>query len=294
MPQLAIRGHATRGSEVIELLEMLGGKNIYKLDGKKDLWYILSNSTIEYATYLFQERGYTLEEFLEKFPYKVGDKVILDKSPCIITGMNWYCEDVIYYVKGADFSKDVCSTDKDLQPYIEETIEETMEEKDEKTVKHVFNANVISFDIAQKDKYELDLQGKFKVVLREGKYYVERIKLRYPKTYMECCKMLGISRDDVEIDLPHPYQQKMFNLFKLHICRDAYWKVYGEQMGLGNPWEPDWTNTNSNKYCIYYVGDEIKKQPMLEVHHFLAFPTTEMCNEFYVNFKDLIEQCEEL
>lgn len=290
MSQLAIRGHATRGSEVIELLEMLGGKNIYKLDGKKDLWYILSNSIIEHATYLFQERGYILDEFLEKFPYKVGDKVTLDKSPCTITGMNWYCEDVIYYVKGDDFSKSVCSTDKDLQPYKEEN----MEEKDEKTVKHVFSANVISFDIAQKDRYELDLQGKFEVVLREGKYYVERIKPQYLKNYEECCKILGISRHDVEIDLPQPYQQKMFNLFKLHICRNAYWKVAGEQMGLGKPWEPDWTNTNSNKYCIYYVGNEIKKQPMLEVRHFLAFPTAEMCNNFFENFKDLINEYKEL
>ena len=76
MAHLAIKGHATRGNEVIALLEMLGGKNIYKLDGKKDLWYILSNSVIEYATYLFQEQGYTLDEFVARFPYKVGDEVI--------------------------------------------------------------------------------------------------------------------------------------------------------------------------------------------------------------------------
>ena len=28
-------------------------------------------------------------------------------------------------------------------------------------------------------------------------------------------------------------------LQKLIICRDVYWKIYGEQMGLGKPWEPD-------------------------------------------------------
>lgn len=33
MANLAIKGHATRGSEVIELLEMLGGINKYKHKG---------------------------------------------------------------------------------------------------------------------------------------------------------------------------------------------------------------------------------------------------------------------
>jgi len=96
MAQLAIKGHATRGSEVIALLEMLGGKNIYNLTGSKNIWYILSNCTIEHSTYLFEEKGFTLEEFLKEFPYKVGDKVTLDKIPCAIKGMYWDCDDVIH------------------------------------------------------------------------------------------------------------------------------------------------------------------------------------------------------
>lgn len=72
MAQLAIKGHVTRGNEVIEILEMLGGKNIYNLTGTKEIWYILSNNTIEHSAYLFEEKGFTLEEFLEKFPYKIG------------------------------------------------------------------------------------------------------------------------------------------------------------------------------------------------------------------------------
>ena len=82
--------------------------------------------TITSATIRTKRRNnddiYTLEEFLEKFPYKVGDKAKLDGWPCIITEMSWWYDDVVYSVKGVDFSKRVCS--KDLQPYKEETMEE--------------------------------------------------------------------------------------------------------------------------------------------------------------------------
>ena len=36
MAQLVIKGHVTRGYEVIEILEMLGGKNKYNLTGNDD------------------------------------------------------------------------------------------------------------------------------------------------------------------------------------------------------------------------------------------------------------------
>ena len=36
--KLAIRGHSTRGKEVIELLEMMGGKNVRKLDGEANIF----------------------------------------------------------------------------------------------------------------------------------------------------------------------------------------------------------------------------------------------------------------
>ena len=39
MTELAIRGHATRGKEIIELLEMLGGKN-------KDDFHFFHNTAI--------------------------------------------------------------------------------------------------------------------------------------------------------------------------------------------------------------------------------------------------------
>ena len=131
-------------------------------------------------------------------------------------------------------------------------------------------------------------------VIKATKIVLEKLKKEYPKTYEECCEVIGISRHYVEIDLPQPYQQQMFNLFKLLICRDAYWKIAGEEMGLGKSWKPDWKNGEQKKYCIHNYMDNIRKDSWFFCNAILAFPSKEMRDAFYKNFKDLIEQCKEL
>lgn len=130
----------------------------------------------------------------------------------------------------------------------------------------------------------------YEVISDNGKFYVVKKLPQYPKTYAECAEVMGWASAYID-----GYNGKFIKcLQKLFICRDAYWKIAGEELGLGKPWRPDWLDTKTQKYCIYYVGNEIKKQPMLEVHHLLAFPTKEMRDAFYENFKELIEACKEL
>jgi hypothetical protein len=81
----------------------------------------------------------------------------------------------------------------------------------------------------------------------------------------------------------------MFNLFKLLICRDAYWKIAGDEMGLGKPWNPCDTK---DKYSIRRVEDKILLH--YNVSSVLEFPTTKMRDLFYTSFKDLIEKCKDL
>lgn len=80
MAQLAIQGHATRGKEVIELLEMLGGKNTFRItDTCADCYYRISGGDIygeQMLTNSNTTKVFSLEEFLEKFPFKIGDKVL--------------------------------------------------------------------------------------------------------------------------------------------------------------------------------------------------------------------------
>lgn len=131
--------------------------------------------------------------------------------------------------------------------------------------------------------YELQEDGYFSWVKKKNKY---------PKTYEECCKVLGVS----EFEYNHTgtkmwYRHKlMATLDNLMLCRDAYWKIAGEEMGLDKPWEPDWNNV-SDKYCIYFVSGDAWLEKCQTRQCPFAFPTAEMRDAFYENFKELIEQC---
>lgn len=125
-----------------------------------------------------------------------------------------------------------------------------------------------------------------------------KIQPQYPKTYDECCKVVNASpyveliynvsdgqKYSYDIDNLQIYE----NIRRLKICRDAYWKIAGEQMGLGKPWEPDWNDLSTNHEFI-----KINKGCFTYSSRVLVFPTKEMRDAFYENFKDLIEQCNEL
>lgn len=130
MTQLAIKGHKTRGKEVIELLEMLGGKNNNHCCGEfinriyfiNKCGYIESCDGMRHLDYL----QLSLEEFLEKFPYKVGDKVSSKYLKNYgISKMEWdYLNDrVIYQLQEMGWYSTY-----ELRPYKKETMGEKLEE----------------------------------------------------------------------------------------------------------------------------------------------------------------------
>ena len=117
-------------------------------------------------------------------------------------------------------------------------------------------------------------------------------KPKYPTTYEECCEVLEYIpyTDDVI-----GYKWNILQLLqKLLICRDAYWKIAGEEMGLGESWEPDLID-EKKKYTIY--NERYKVQHSFYQYHInriLVFPTEEMRDAFYKAFKKEIEICKEL
>jgi hypothetical protein len=129
---------------------------------------------------------------------------------------------------------------------------------------------------------------------------------QYPKTYEECCKVMGIDHknflsirnlcaDDGE-EVTTAYEKDVLDeftyLWELKICRDAYWKIAGEQMGLGKPWEPPYGCEPVEIFCVHTYQNRITRvSDNSSYHHILAFPTAEMRDVFYENFKDLIEKC---
>lgn len=150
-------------------------------------------------------------------------------------------------------------------------------------------------------------------VINAQKIALEKKKKKYPKTYVECCEILGVDSDnflaitncyegEVETrDYERSLLSKFASLWELLVCRDAYWKIAGEEMGLGNPWKPDWENSEEKRYSIVNIEGDINlpettltKWILKVTNKILVFPTIEMRDAFYDNFKKEIEICKEL
>ena len=419
--KLAIKGHPTRGKEVIELLKMLGGKGSesFHCSDLNRFYYISYYESISWdyigSEEIDEYHIFTLEEFLEKFPFKVGDFVCIPEyeSEVRICKMKWTSfSDIDYLVyrnddeewytayelleyndnpnkmneikplfKAGDVVKlkgdpdenlfwivmDVvkdgyifndaskCSFDdqhhyeksnreiinaiditvkvvdknhkmgpKSKLPskYYEETITPviTTEVIDNSidSVQFIQNGKIVAVHLnTQNYENEVELQlGDYEIEVRDGKTYAVLKNPKYPTTYAECCEVLvgrktkpnEISFDKMElclvdldntqsIDFQNPYLPQFNSLFRLRMCRDAYWKIYGEETGLGKPWKP-----NFGKYVLfdikfYLYQDNFvlhKGEYNCSDNCILVFPTEEMRDTFYENFKDLIEQCKEL
>ena len=173
------------------------------------------------------------------------------------------------------------------------------------------------FEIAkewEREDKEMD-KLKHEVILPEGyifkdengniinatKIVLEKKKKEYPKTYEECCKILGVNSDnfltitnyyDGEVETTD-YERGLLNntaaLWYLCICRDAYWKI-------ADGWKEK-REEKLTRHVIYStLSGEIVKCTTINstANYLLDFPTAEMRDAFYENFKVLIERCKEL
>ena len=113
----------------------------------------------------------------------------------------------------------------------------------------------------------------------------------FPSSFLGCCDVLGIS-DTITMGVNGYFKKELESLQKLIICRNAYWKIAGEQMGLGKSWSHDWLSYDNIPAVFMFrynmVVDSVKFHQSL-----FYFPTTEMTMLFHNNFKDLMEDCKE-
>ena len=86
--------------------------------------------------------------------------------------------------------------------------------------------------------------------------------------------------------VPSNLKNPMLALCQLLICRNAWWKQLG--------WKPDWENNDEHKYCIIPAGGRIDTFTNESTSRILAFPTSEVCDQFLDSFRDLIEEAKEL
>lgn len=160
------------------------------------------------------------------------------------------------------------------------------------------------------DEFEYKIPDGYEIIeVSKDKVFIKPIKPKYPKTYKECCDVLLISpyynlryrtyercyNEYATSNSLLSLQDKLNTLGKLLICRDAYWKIAGEQMGLDKPWDSKY-GCGEWGYWIRYDINENKiycQDSRILVNYLLVFPTTEIRDTFYRNFNDLIEQCKE-
>ena len=294
--KLAIKGHPTRGKEVIELLVMMGGTNPFSngmVIGNKatNCYYISEDTATKYISWDYigpdeinEYEIFTLEEFLDKFPFKIHDLVNIPEyeSTVGICGMRWdpYSKHMEYMVYRCDDEE--WYTTEELLDY-NDNPNEIPKNTEEKKINQMSLAN------CDLDEVEIVLGDKFELKTKDGKYYAVRKKpkkLIYPTTYTECKNM-------IPKNVYYGYSMFM-TLQNLIICRDVYWQIYGKQTGLGEPWKPDWSNDDETKFCIYTTQNIISLDIFGVDNKILAFPTEEMRDAFYENFKKEIEQCKEL
>lgn len=69
-------------------------------------------------------------------------------------------------------------------------------------------------------------------------------------------------------------------LIKLKRLRDSY----------NEGWEPRWEDGNEAKFCIELSSNKIINSTCYNCNTFLAFRTKELKDEFFNNFKELIEK----
>lgn len=285
MARLAIKGHPTRGKEVIEILEMLGGTQSENYLGNGICWcYTIIGGEIDWDNPSDKYKVFTLEEFLEKFPYKVGDKVLInDYEDDVYTIKTMVWDDdfnrVKYKIEAADGMMDSLDWFAHEMIFVNHKKEETMEGK-------IGSFEILESHCANEVKIEFD-PSKFEIVKRDNGYYVVKKQPQYPKTYDECREMLGIPKD-MNIAWQHPilgYEIRLLaDLQKLLICRASYWKIAGD-------WEP-----NFREPFLYAIGMHfgVVEKIMVVGRGFLVFPTEEMRDVFFENFKELIEACKRL
>lgn len=312
---LAIKGHPTRGKEVIELLEMLGGKHrdisgsidnkIYYIDNGFCSWDFIGYEEID------KYKIFTLEEFLEKYPFKVGDKIFLydNITEGCVTGMEWdenkgtvkYC---VY--TSAEYWCDVKELLKWNAEFLvnKEKSEEVGKMLHDITISHlhrnhledVFSELYEHIKTTPKEELEREYEeikewSNVGPTVEEFMTFCECVNKKpvYPTTYDDCCDMLNVNE--------FVGHELMINFPKLINARNAYWKIAGDEMGLDKPWEPKFGKIIlfSIKYYLYQDSFILHKGEYSSSDNcILVFPTEEMRDTFYKNFKDLIEQCKEL
>lgn len=139
---LAIRGDYQKGNEVIKILEMLGGVNTnnYKGEQIRQFYFICPYTNVikcvfEEAMLITQWETHSIKSFNKDYPYKTGDKLVINGKDCSIVETFWNGFTICYKVGYGLY----------LMEYSAERIKELVSEKP--MVQEVVNTNKSNLQI---------------------------------------------------------------------------------------------------------------------------------------------------
>ena len=322
------------GYKIIRILEELGGINVSNYAGNEVtlLYYIDKKNHIKgtYNGHLDKEKYVvmTYHDFITKYPFQIGDivyaadnheegkvvEIVWDETKGLMRYLvdfekttSWVLVDDIFSYEAKDNS-DYGTAIKPMKvksnavKLVDGKVVDNLDEgktmnKNENKMKIVLAELLEHIKTTPKEELEREFEeieewSNVGPTIEEFRTFCECVnrKPKYPDNYEECVRIAkNIHGYDIHIDTP-AYGELMESFVKLLICRDAYWKIAGEEMRLDKPWEPKSTEMSHAIVCRD-DGDFLLHRRTRAI---LIFPTAEIRDTFYENFKNEIEQCKEL
>lgn len=296
--KIAIQGHPTRGKEVIQILESLGGKNIHGFcgNGKDPVYHyhIDDCGIIAFSSKgdLCNHKFYTLAKFEKEFPFKIGD--IVQTKPCgepakvIRLYPNPACI-IAYKVR--------YKSGKEMQ-YCPENIKFYKEMKEERNITLTL----------EKAKEWYKKGGELKEIALQAYSEEELTKAELPKSWKEYCVNYPIKEGEYYIDLcsdiilasSGPNEERGIEmdrnicpskesaeahlaLIQLEQLRDCYRGLFVTVIGM-----PVWC-------IIRHKGRLVITQRIWGTNEtFLSFQSPEIAEKYLKNFESLIKQAGDL
>lgn len=298
--KIAIIGDRERHEEVLEILELLGGKKFNQV-GNCDTgcYFIGENNVISFWPTLDTSvfKIFSVNDFWRSFPYKLKEPVFYDGKETIIEDLEWIADEEVVYYGLSNFAcyvgqEDLVSVEKD-EVEVEVNMEEVLtvrassiEPKEEPCEEDLVD-KALAPDLRGQDYsgkrygYKIPKGYEFEKIER-GEIILKPIGPVVPTTFEECCNVLGIVPSSLfkehHDNIPLAYVSKMDNIYKLIICQHAYWKV------LCNDYKPGIDSREINSHCSIYVNPQLT----------LIFPYMSVMKQFEENFKDIIKKLKNL
>jgi hypothetical protein len=113
-------------------------------------------------------------------------------------------------------------------------------------------------------------------------YFPELKERTLPKTWQEYEATLHEMFANVKA--PREIAIALDNLVKIYLLKQEY----------NGDWVADWKDVHQNKWVIFLIRDEWKKEFYYTTNYFLAFKSPELRDQFAANFADLIEAAKPL